>query len=600
MSTKKIAIIYRLFAFLSLLLPAILAHVLPAGSRHINSGSSFESPSLKVPQSPSSSSQPPKYPLSFPPSSCSSDMDCIGRNATSRLYFDPFGRCDVVRKVCACREGYHRVQLRVKSTGRGRRALLSSAGNGKQQTKTVSITSTALPQTTSTVAPVYISKCVPESRSPTELEAFLRSTSQHYYGRACLEDRDCEANLICRPLNPAQSRSRNLLPPGLNETTGSSWNLYANRTKRCRCPNGQHWNKHSRRCEWPHYDGPKSPSSTSSGTVLNGGTVAAGSAHGYFSPMSIDLKLFEIVLEVAFLIACLLGYRACSKNCCRDDENRSDGANSTRFTSDSFTGSKDGATSPGSDSSPSETCDAKAEVKSDEESIISRRSSAAGLKAKKMGPELMMSGGSMKLKKSSSGRVSRKRRSVGRFCRRERHGRSNSPYGSAAAGNSLLFSNSTSNFRRLSSVSASMSRSSSASTRNLLVKVNPDDGTRLSVSTTLAPALASSTPCYNCRLYKVYSPTARCQSCRSSLPSGVDGTSSAHGSTLDLMHGSKTSSLLEFDGYLDEMSGGSVEGKKSLLLLPPYKQKPIRRSEEVGVPPHLRAPYRDSQPFWLK
>ncbi len=648
MSNKPLATFYRLCAFFGLL-SAVFAHILPPpppGSRNHNSGNSFESSSLRISQTASSSSSlggsaqqhQSKYPLSFPPASCTTDMDCIGRNASSRLYFDPFGRCDTASRVCACREGYHRVQLRVKSS-RGRRALL---GGGKQTTTTTETipTSTALPMSTSTttVAPIYISKCVPDS--PTELEAFLRSTSQHYYGRACLEDRDCEANLICRPLNPAQSRSRNLLPPGVSNSDHSSgnWNLYANRTKRCRCPNGQHWNKHSRRCEWPHYEqggaGGGSASgnpSPTTGTVVNG----SGSSHGYFSPMSIDLKLFEIVLEVAFLIACLLGYRACSKNCCRDDEGRSESGSTGAFTSQSFTGSKDGATSPGSESShPSETCDAKAEVKSDEESIISRRSSTlVGLKGAKLkGTEVKsggivggLGGGSMKLKKSYSGRVSRKRRSVGRFCRRDRthsSGRSSSPYGSGSGAN-LLFSNSTSNFRRLSSVSASMSRSSSASTRNLLVRLNPDnDASRLSVSTTLAPpnsssaaaaALLTSTPCYNCRIYKeVYSPTARCKSCRSSLASVVVDDAGAgaghHGSSLDLVTaqggtGSKSSSLLEFEnGFLDEAAGSGGEGGKkgSLLLLPPYKQKPIRRSEEVGVPPHLRAPYRDSQPFWLK
>ncbi|KAH9404876.1 hypothetical protein TYRP_000709 [Tyrophagus putrescentiae] len=577
MSNKPLATFYRLCAFFGLL-SAVFAHILPPpppGSRNHNSGNSFESSSLRISQTASSSSslggsaqqQQSKYPLSFPPASCTTDMDCIGRNASSRLYFDPFGRCDTASRVCACREGYHRVQLRVKS-----------------------------------MAPIYISKCVPDS--PTELEAFLRSTSQHYYGRACLEDRDCEANLICRPLNPAQSRSRNLLPPGVSNSDHSSgnWNLYANRTKRCRCPNGQHWNKHSRRCEWPHYEqggaGGGSASgnpSPTTGTVVSG----SGSSHGYFSPMSIDLKLFEIVLEVAFLIACLLGYRACSKNCCRDDEGRSESGSTGAFTSQSFTGSKDGATSPGSESShPSETCDAKAEVKSDEESIISRRSSTlVGLKGAKL--------------KGCRGEE-----------RRNRCGRSSSPYGSGSGAN-LLFSNSTSNFRRLSSVSASMSRSSSASTRNLLVRLNPDnDASRLSVSTTLAPpnsssaaaaALLTSTPCYNCRIYKeVYSPTARCKSCRSSLASVVVDDAGAgaghHGSSLDLVTaqggtGSKSSSLLEFEnGFLDEAAGSGGEGGKkgSLLLLPPYKQKPIRRSEEVGVPPHLRAPYRDSQPFWLK
>lgn len=79
--------------------------------------------------------------------------------------------------------------------------------------------------------------------------------------------------------------------------------------------------------------------------------------------------------------------------------------------------------------------------------------------------------------------------------------------------------------------------------------------------------------CYNCKIYKeVYSPTARCKVCRASI--------TATGADPDLEYVSS-------DG-------------KHLLPLPPYKLKPIRRSEEVGVPPHLKAPYINNQPFWLK
>ena len=79
--------------------------------------------------------------------------------------------------------------------------------------------------------------------------------------------------------------------------------------------------------------------------------------------------------------------------------------------------------------------------------------------------------------------------------------------------------------------------------------------------------------CYNCKIYKeVYSPTAKCKVCRASI------TSTGADPDLD---------FISSDG-------------KHLLPLPPYKLKPIRRSEEVGVPPHLKAPYNNNQPFWLK
>ena len=79
--------------------------------------------------------------------------------------------------------------------------------------------------------------------------------------------------------------------------------------------------------------------------------------------------------------------------------------------------------------------------------------------------------------------------------------------------------------------------------------------------------------CYNCKIYKeVYSPNAKCKVCRASI--------TATGGDPDL-------DFVSSDG-------------KQLLPLPPYKLKPIRRSEEVGVPPHLKAPYVNNQPFWLK
>src|SRR5699024_8480794 len=148
-----------------------------------------------------------------------------------------------------------------------------------------------------------------------------------------------------------------------------------NRTKRCRCPIGQHWNKHSRRCEWPHgsttysvhgqmrslgHDSDRSGSHPALAIPGNGPT----SHHPIAT--NIDLKLFEIVLEFAFLLACLLGYKACSNVCCKDDN-----ADSNEYNTDTYacSGSKDGATSPTGSDDQLSTCDAHAEVKSDEESI---------------------------------------------------------------------------------------------------------------------------------------------------------------------------------------------------------------------------------------
>ncbi|KAF7487927.1 hypothetical protein SSS_00426 [Sarcoptes scabiei] len=226
---------------------------------------------------------------------------------------------------------------------------------------------------------------------------------------------------------------------------------------------------------------------------------------------------------------------------------------------------------------------------------------------------------------------------MSKFCSRKMGKRnSSSPYVGFSSFHTNGLNHHHQSFRRLSSASA-ISRSSSASTKNLLVKIDPNKC--LSVSTILAPPQSnqngtnnadvsdSLSPCYNCRIYKeVYSPSARCKSCRNSLLS-VNADSSIDLSGLASIDHKNTSSLIDFDslmlmvgrrgshnsnvssnkiGSTDRLSTSSsidsnTQHHKSLMLLEPtYKHKPIRRSEEVGVPPHLRAPYRDSQPFWMK
>lgn len=501
--------------------------------------------------------------ITFPPLHCKQDVDCIGKNASSRVYYDPNGRCDLLRSVCACSDGYKHAQFKVKQRGR------RSAPNGTESV-------------------LYVAKCVPEANvnlaTPlTELNMFLRSL--HYYGQNCEEDKQCAVNLICRQLVPSM--------PRLNQTTingtlnGSSFaHLLLNRTKRCRCPIGQHWNKHTRRCDWPYSSNfllHSANAATKAEENKSGSTSSLPTIH--ISASNIDLKIFEIVLEIAFLLACLIGYKACSNMCCKDES--TEASDSCRYSGTS-----------GDDPTGCDTT-----VKSDEESIIS--SSAPVIKQIKKNITVK-TGSGVKKPVITKNRLSRKRK-VSRFCSRSR--RSTSPYSLQTAS---LFSSSN-NFRRLSSVSASaMSHSSSASTRNLLVKINQDDVKRLSVSTILAPPSRTTSPCYNCRIYKeVYSPSARCKSCRSSLLSVTtnelnETLATAAANQMANGPAKVSGSLLEFDSLLtgvtsDGMATPCSDTKKSILPLPPYKpQKPIRRSEEVGVPPHLRAPYRDSQPFWLK
>ena len=415
--------------------------------------------------------------ISFPPQHCKQDVDCIGKNVSSRIYYDPNGRCDLLRSVCACSDGYKRAQFKVKQRGRRSSSSLSPNADGNG-TETV----------------VYVSKCVPEATNLatplTELNLFLRSL--HYYGQTCDEDKQCAANLICRQLVPSMSK--------LNQTiTNSTVNgaslahLLLNRTKRCRCPIGQHWNKHTRRCDWPYLSNfilhGKNNDAKENDDSKSGMSVPTV----HISASNIDLKIFELILEIAFLLVCLVGYKVCSTMCCKEDTN--DTYNSTETCR--YSGSSD----------PSSNCDVN--MKSDEESIIS--SSTPVIKQVKKNITVKTGGGK---KTQTKSRMSRKRK-VSRFCSRAR--RSTSPYSLQTS--SSLFSNNANNFRRLSSVSASaMSHSSSASTRNLLVKINQDDVKRLSVSTILAPPSRTNSPCYNCRIYKeVYSPSARCKSCRASL-----------------------------------------------------------------------------------
>ena len=203
-------------AFTAATLAAINAHVIPVATSqtsstssssssedhtsksnsHHHGTSSVNSNSIHLPSPPSSSNKTsiPQIHFTFPPMHCTEDIDCIGRNATSRVFFDPYARCDRSRGsgagVCACRDGYRRMQFKVKTT-RGRR---SSVSNNAQSTNT-----------NQSATPIYISKCVhdiPSSASnpSNELTVFLRSL--HYYGQNCDTDKQCAANLICRQLVP--------------------------------------------------------------------------------------------------------------------------------------------------------------------------------------------------------------------------------------------------------------------------------------------------------------------------------------------------------------------------------------------------------------
>lgn len=596
-----------------------------------------------APVAPATATLPVQRNITFPPEHCQLDQDCIGQNTTSRLYYDPNGRCDQKRGVCICLEGFKRLEFRVKPKRSYKLASASTYSMAGDQQPSEGYK--------------YITKCVAEDESlpgysetsaagngngnpsqppaTDDLNLFLNSLQ--YYGQTCDEDKQCTANLICRQLLRI-----NLTAEDVANRTRTISRLMANRVKRCRCPLPMHFNKQSRRCEFPY-----SPTfnklipsygreekrvggrTSRSSSIPNGGLLGLGSfpSSVQIHSSSIDWKIFEIVLELAFLIGCLLGYKACSRVCCREDTGSDTNSLTYGYTSSPIKSigpvdddNQSTTSSTSSDhSDPTNTCD----LKSDEESIIGHSSPMR----KPMTPikiTMTPAGGRRKV----SPRVTRKRK-VSRFYSRAR--RCTSPYnlqagifGGGGGGDSSqvgVSSSSTSggrgpNFRRLSSVSATMSRSSSASTRNLLVKVNQDDLKRLSVSTTLAPNYSPThniTPCYTCRIYKeVYSPSARCKGCRSSTLSIDD---------IELKGGVSASNFMEqFDSFLTLGQGQSVStadlssmassygpekargaGGNNLHLphLPP-RHKQIRRSEEVGVPPHLRAPYRDNTPFWLK
>ncbi|OTF75800.1 hypothetical protein BLA29_006978, partial [Euroglyphus maynei] len=366
--------------------------------------------------------------------------------------------------------------------------------------------------------------------------------------------------MICRQLIVANKNKNNNNNNSTNSSSttisasysSSSVNLTQTLTaKRCRCPIGQHWNKYIRRCEWIHsnslfqfglappslpladhghnpyeqqsYHGPNgghyygqngnnlinglSSSSSSSGVNGHPSGSGVGSVHHPIAASNIDLKIFEIVLEIAFLLACLLGYKACSSICCKDQEQQNDGSNGCN--TDVCYGSGDERDSFTMDHSSSRNVEGgggRRDLKSDEESILSSSImkssiSMTGSNLNKSGtsvPNLMngLKGASPGNQRSQSfrysnqnyssvagktnsvkqaRRMSRKRR-MSRFCARTM-ARRNSTYTSPFTGGSTSSSAyyPSQNFRRLSSVSASaMSRSSSASTRNLLVKIaNP-------------------------------------------------------------------------------------------------------------------------------
>lgn len=592
-----------------------------------------------VAMAPVAANLPAQRNITFPPEHCQLDEDCIGQNTTSRLYYDPNGRCDQKRSVCICLEGFKRLEFRVKPKRSYKLAQVAAYSIAGDHQPSEGIK--------------YITKCVAEdeflagysetsassngdgsSSMPSatdDLNLFLRSLQ--YYGQTCDEDKQCTANLICRQLMRV-----NLTSDISSNGNGSNpiSRLLVNRVKRCRCPLAMHFNKLTRRCEFPYsntYNGllpgyrREDGRVNGNGALPNSGLLGLGSfpSSVQIHSSSIDWKIFEIVLELAFLIGCLLGYKACSRMCCREDMSNDTNSLTYGYTTSPTKSigpidedddqSTCGSSSTSSHSDPTNTCD----LKSDEESIIGHSSPI-----RKPTTPIKITMTPVAGRRKVSPRVTRKRK-VSRFYSRAR--RCTSPYNLQASifgGDSSVAGGSSSstsggrgpNFRRLSSVSATMSRSSSASTRNLLVKVNQDDIKRLSVSTTLAPNYSPThtpTPCYTCRIYQeVYSPSARCKSCRSSLLSIEDN---------ELRSGSRANSFMEqFDSFLTLGQGESVSTADLSSMVSPYgsekargacgnnlhmpqlppRHKRIRRSEEVGVPPHLRAPYRDTTPFWLK
>lgn len=669
--------------------------------------------------------------LSFPPMHCLKDSDCIGKNTSSKIFYDPNARCDIRQNSCVCRDAkrFKRVQIRVNvkqpgTTGSGSStntitgqkyssATINSANNVKNNH----------PENNHQLSTIiYVSKCMLQdstnnnnnnhnSGGGIEEIVSVVLTRPHYYGQPCTDDRQCSVNMICRQLI-ITSKSAN---SNKNSTNSAAANLAekltANRTKRCRCPIGQHWNKYIRRCEWinsnslfqfglalppqsndhhyyhDHQQSYSAGSNFAGNNAINGGSLGGSSSsqntggpiHS-IAPSNIDLKIFEIVLEIAFLVACLLGYKACSSICCKETDKNESGVQGT-CNSDGSGDERDSSTFT---TGGHHRGDNGRELKSDEESILSSsvlKSSILPVNGTKNGrnsmPNLMTSikgsidGRNYGVKSHSfknykqpnsvktARRMSRKRR-MSRLCAAARRN-SSSPFGGLSSSTGYY----NQNFRRLSSVSASaMSRSSSASTRNLLVKINPTDANKcLSVLTVLAPQNNSSnnngndtpgtgaatspnrtlSPCYNCRIYKeVYSPSAKCKSCRSLLLSVATSTGDLSNDQMKKGSNSNSQSLIDFDslmlmvngnntnnpnGSTDRISSASSidcptpnnqrqslslaltnsqnnqNNSKTSIIMPPspsYKQKPIRRSEEVGVPPHLRAPYRDSQPFWLK
>jgi len=291
-------------------------------------------------------------------------------------------------------------------------------------------------------------------------EKSSRCLQKYSFGNACRSDLQCRNGLICvDEQNNNNTHCKCPLNYRYNATVNECQHLNNNG-----CPDGQQWNEHNNKCEPTHY-------SNRSGVETNGkqNAIVKNSKltrqTGYWTTAptakdeDTDEKILEIILEISFLIVCLLAYQACSKACCPDD-------------------SEDDV-----------------DVKSDEESMISTTNN---------------------FKKSH-----RRVRKV--FCK------------SRANSTQRLIGTPVHKYK------------------NIIVKF--DDNNKAQ--------------CYNCKIYKeVYSPTAKCKVCRTSI-TAEDETS-----------------------YSD--------GKSVLLPLPPYKLKPIRRSEEVGVPEHLRYPYVNNQPFWLK
>ncbi|KAF7488420.1 hypothetical protein SSS_00435 [Sarcoptes scabiei] len=380
--------------------------------------------------------------LAFPPMHCLQDSDCIGKNGSSKIFYDPNGRCDIRQNICICNDSkrFKRVQIKVniKTLSHGNHHHHHHHHNHPQhqhqhhnqhpqqyhnQLNAINSNNNNNYNNNSNHPEIlqtfFISKCLSQDFGSNQMmdETVSIVYRPHYYGQPCDDDRQCLSNMICRQLiitgeksskngtnngnqSGQQQQQQQQHNPSKSSLALSLANfLTVNRTKRCRCPIGQHWNKYTRRCDWLHSDslfqfglatdlndhhssnpqltllngnnfnlnnhGNNLVNNNNNNNHNNGNNVGFGQSIHQISTSNIDLKIFEIVLEIAFLLACLLGYKACSSFCCKDDQNDPTISSNHHNINDGCFGSGDERDSSASD------INHVREIKSDEESILS-------------------------------------------------------------------------------------------------------------------------------------------------------------------------------------------------------------------------------------